>query len=324
MSFWRKSPGPHWSHSFKSLLGSTAKPHLFQTSFPKPDFIYEVFTAQQAPEISLFLSQHYKIFPKSRVALPASQLAICMTDQGWIGVGIRQDYTLIGVVFLRPLGYIMHEEASVENEKGAIVDFYCVHTQFRSKGVGSNLLHALAHEGSLQGYFMYFFAKEGMPLPTLPALRISSYVWRPKHKPMPVNLKEYVKPMLHPMLPRQKELWNAPQLPTSATVYECASPVFTPPIYVCVSPMYHVSELEGKTMGEILWVWYDKRKGSHADQKITRVVETVADICPFDMIFLEKSIPHDENLWIPDATYSWYSFNFHPARFFSSEVAFTF
>lgn len=171
---------------------------------------------------------------------------------------------------------------------------------------------------------MYFFLKEGFPLPTLPALRISSYVWRPRRRPMPMNLKEYIKPMTQPMLPRNRELWNVPQLPTCATVYECSSPVFTPPIYVCVTPLYHMSEADSKTMGEILWIWFDKRKGSHADQKLTRVIETIADICSYDMVFLDKTIPHDQDLWIPDATCSWYSFNFHPARFFSSEIAFTF
>jgi hypothetical protein len=324
MSFWRQSPGPHWSHSFKSLLGSTANPHIFQKTFPKPDFSYDVFTAQQSPEIVIFLAQHYKIFPRSRVSLTANELSSCMTEKGWIGVGIRQENSLIGLVFLRPLGFMMNHDGSIENEKGALVDFYCVHSDSRKKGVGSKLLHALAYEGSQKGYLMYFFVKEGIPLPTLPALRLSSYVWRPKHNPMPVNLKEYVKPMVQPIVPRRRELWNVPQLPPSATVYECSSPVFTPPIYVCVTPMYHTSELDRKTMGEILWVWYDKQKGSHSDQKVTRVIETVADICSYEMIFLDKSIPHDENLWIPDATYSWYSFNFHPARFFSSDIAFTF
>lgn len=324
MSFWRQSPGPHWSHSFKSLLGSTAKPRVFEKTFPKPAFTYDLLTAQQASEIVIFLAEHYKIFPRSRISLDGNQLEKCITEKGWIGIGIREEKGLVGLVFLRPLGFLMSHEVSIDNEKGVLVDFFCVHSDWRKKGVGSKLLHAVVYEGSQRGYLMYFFIKEGIPIPSLPALRMSSYKWRPKHNPMPVNLKEYVKPMLQPMIPRHEELWNVPQLPHSATVYECSSPVFTPPIYVCVTPMYHTSEGDRRTMGEILWVWFDKRKGSHSEQKISRVIETVADICPYDMIFLDKSIPHDENHWIPDATYSWYGFNFHPARFFSSEIAFTF
>lgn len=322
MSFWNQSPGPSWSQYMKSLWNGEQSPYVFRDSFSKPSFSYSLIQASDCSSIVWFLRDHYTIYPRSKVALTEQILQKGIEQEGWIGLCIRYRTTIAGCLFLRPLGFLMAETKAIENQKAVLVDFFCVNKPLRKTGIGSKLLHACTYEGSQRGYTVYFFVKEGLPHTVCPPLRLSTYIWRTRIVPMPVNLKEYVtivQPLSHPT-----ELWSIPEYPSAARIYQVASPTFTPPIYVCLTNMYHVSVPDGKTMGEILWIWYDKQKGSHDEQRIQRVVETVVDMAPYDLVFCDKSIPHDANLWTTDATYSWYAFNFHPSRFFQTNLALTF
>lgn len=320
-SFWKQSPGPHWSHYMKSLWTPPTQPFLFQQSFPKPEFQYELLNTSHCTELVHFYGKHYSMFPKSRVHLTQELLETFLKHDGTIIIGFRHNLLLIGCIFLRHLGFLMNGPKTIGNHTQAVlVDFFCVHQNHRKEGVGTKLLQASVYEGSQRGIQVFLFVKEGLPHAICPPLRTSTYVWRPRTKPAPVNLARFLKPV--EQLPTGSELWNAPRFSHHSVIYECSA--FKVPLFVAVTDMFHRSDPGGLTMGEILWVWYDRQKGHLEDQQIQRGIETVVDSCSFDMLFMDSSLPHEKTLWTTDVTYSWYAFNFHPLQFFSTKLALTF
>ena len=321
-SFWKQSPGPHWSHYMKSLWTPVQHPFLFQTAFPRPTFgTYEILDVSNTREIIQFYTEHYAMFPKSRVCLTEELLETFLVRDGTVMIGIRQEALLVGCIFLRHLGSLQSGvQAGSPPPQAVLVDFFCVHREHRKMGIGTKLLQATVYEGTQRGIQVYFFVKEGLPHLHCPPLRTSTYIWRPRTKPAPVNLKRFLRQS--DQLPRGVELWNSPRFSHHTTVYECTA--FKPSVYVGITDMFHRSDAGGLTMGEIVWVWYDTSKGQLEEQQVQRVIETVVDSCSFDLLFMDVSLPHDKSLWTTDVTYSWYAFNYHPMRFFTTSLALTF
>lgn len=321
-SFWNQSPGPHWSDYMKVMWTPVQHPFVFQQSFEKPLFTnYEIMDVSNSTEIIQFYNKNYAMFPKSRVALTQELLETFLVRDGTIIIGIRQGILLVGCIFLRHLGFLMSgSQALPTHPQAVLVDFFCVDRAHRKKGIGTKLLQATVYEGTQRGIQVYFFVKEGLPHMHCPPLRTSTYIWRPRTKPAPVNLKRFLR--LSEQHPKGAELWNSPRFSHHTKVYECTA--FKTPVYVAVTDMFHRSDPGGLTMGEILWVWHDISKGALEDQQIQRVIETVVDSCAFDLLFMDVGLPHDTSLWTTDVTYSWYAFNFHPMRFFSTSLALTF
>ncbi len=321
MSFWKQSPGPFWSHTLGGLLLKSEEPHIFKDSFEKPSFSYLVLGKEHLPDIHSLLTHHFTLYPRSKVSLTREQLNDFIEKEKCLAIGIYFNLSLAGVLISRPLGFLMMGAKSVDNQQIGLIDFFCVHEKHRKKGIGSKLLHAMTYECAQRGYVAHLFLKEGMPLTTLPPLYSSSYVWRPRKVPAPVNLSNFIRPAVE--LPRDCSFWNAPSAVHHTKVYECFA--FTPPIFVAVNPMFHKAEPGGQTMGEISWVWYNPQKGTHADEKVRRVVETVVDsFAEYDMLFMDSALPHDSTVWMKDALFSYYCWNLHPGTFFKSRPALTF
>jgi len=321
MSFWKQSPGPHWSHTFSTLMGNPKDPHVFQESFEKPTFAYTVLTKENVVEIYTLLQRHFSMYPRSKISLSKEQIIDFLDKEGCIAVGIFFNLSLVGVLFSRPLGFLMIGSRSVNNQKIGMIDFFCVHEKFRKKGIGSKLLNAMAYECLQRGYVAHLFLKEGMPLTSLPPLYSSNYIWRPRKIPAPVNLSNFIRPAT--ALPRDSPFWNAPSAVFHTKIYECFA--FQPPVFIGVTDLFHHSEPEGKTMGELSWVWFDPLKGDHKPDKLQRIVETVVDsYSGYDMIFMDSNLPHDRSQWITDALFSYYAWNLHPGTFFKTKPALTF
>jgi GNAT superfamily N-acetyltransferase len=321
MSFWKQSPGPHWSHVVGGFFRDSEPPHIFKESFEKPCFPYLVLGADHSIDIYNLLAQHYTMYPRSKISLTQQQICDFLEKEKCIAIGIYFNLSLVGVVFSRCLGFGMMGPTSIDNQQLGLIDFFCVHTKHRKKGIGSKLLHAMAYECAQRGYVAHLFLKEGMPLTALPPLYSSQYVWRPKKVPAPVNLSNFIH--LTTELPRDSLCWNAPTTVYHTKVYECSA--FSPPIFVGVTDLFHKAELGGQRMGEISWVWYNTKKGTHADEKLKRVVETVVDSCTdFDMLFMDSALPHDTSMWMQDALFSYYCWNLHPGTFFKTRLSLTF
>lgn len=321
MSFWKQSPGPHWSHTFGGFFTQSEPPHIFKESFEKPSFPYIVLGKEHCIDIYNLLTHHYTMYPRSKVSLTQEQICDFFEKENCIAIGIYFNLSLVGVVFSRSLGFLMMGTKSIDNQQIGLIDFFCVNEKQRKKGVGSKLLHAMAYECSQRGYVAHLFLKEGMPLTALPPMYSSQYVWRPKKLPAPVNLSNFIRASVE--LPRDCPFWNAPTAVHHTKVYECFA--FTPSIFVGVTDLFHKAEPGGQRMGEISWVWYNTKKGTYADEKLKRVVETVVDsFTDFDMLFMDSALPHDTSIWMKDALFSYYCWNMHPGTFFKTRPALTF
>jgi GNAT superfamily N-acetyltransferase len=321
MSFWKQSPGPHWSHTFGSLFSQSESPHIFKESFEKPSFPYVVLGKENLSDIHSLLSESYLMYPRSKLSLTIEQLGDFLEKENCVAVGLYFNLSLVGVLFSRPLGFVMLGTKSLENQKIGLIDFFCVNEKHRKKGVGSKLLHAMAYECSQRGYVAHLFLKEGMPLTALPPMYSSHYVWRPRKVPPPMNLANFIRPATE--LPRDSSFWNAPSSVHHTKVYECFA--FQPPIFVGVTDLFHKSEPGGLTMGEISWIWSNAKKGIHTDDKLSRVVETIVDsFSGYDMLFMDSALPHDSSIWTSDALFSYYCWNLHPGTFFKTRPALTF
>jgi GNAT superfamily N-acetyltransferase len=321
MSFWKQSPGPHWSHTFSGLFSQVEKPHIFKESFEKPSFSYVVLGKENKLDIFNLLHFHYTMYPRSKLSLTIEQIQDFLEKEKCVAIGIYFNLSLAGVLFSRPLGFLMMGTTSLDHQKIGLIDFFCVHEKHRKKGVGSKLLHAMAYECWTRGYVAHLFLKEGMPLTALPPLYSSQYIWRPRKIPAPVNLSNFIRTSAE--IPRDCDFWNAPTMVFHTKVFECFA--FTPPIFVGVTNLFHKAEPGGQTMGEVSWVWWNPKKGNHSKDKIQRVVETVVDtFSGFDMLFMDSTIPHDSSIWMTDALFSYYCWNLHPGTFFKTRPSLTF
>jgi GNAT superfamily N-acetyltransferase len=318
MSFWKQSPGPHWSHTFGGLFSQSDKPHIFKESFEKPSFPYSVLGKDNIYDIHTLLTQHYTMYKRSKLSLTKEQISDFLDKEKCLAIGIYFNLGLVGVLFSRPLGFLMMGPTSIDNQQLGLIDFFCVNEKHRKKGVGSKLLHAMAYECKERGYVAHVFLKEGMPLTALPPMYSSHYIWRPRKVPVPVNLSNFIRSATE--LPRECPFWNAPNAVHHTKVYECFA--FQPPVFVGVTNLFHRSEPGGLTMGEVSWVWSKKQYG---DEKLQRIVETIVDsFSGYDMIFMDSAIAHDSSIWTTDALFSYYCWNFHPGTFFNTRPALTF
>jgi len=321
MSFWKQSPGPHWSHTVQTFFGQPKSPQLFQETFEKPSFPYVILTRDHSWETFHLLNKHYFMYPRSKLSLSKEQIIEFLEKEGCLAIGIFFNLSLVGVLISRPLGFLMMGTKSLDNQKIGLIDFFCVHEKFRKRGIGSKLLHAMAYECYTRGYVAHLFLKEGMPLTMLPPLYSSNFIWRPRKVPAPVNLGNFIRPAVE--LPRDCPFWNAPSAVFHTKVFECFA--FQPPVFVAVTDLFHKTNLDEKTMGEIAWMWYNPAKGTHKEDKLTRILETVVDsYSGFDMLFMDSAIPHDHSQWTTDALFSYYVWNLHPGTFFKTKPALTF
>lgn len=272
-------------------------------------------------DIVNLLADHYKMYNRSKISLSQQQIIEFIEKENCVGIGIYTNLQLTGILFSRPLGFLMLGQKSLDTQKIGLIDFFCVHEKHRRSGIGSKLLHAMAYECFTRGYVAHLFLKEGMPLTSLPPLYSSHYVWRPVKNPAPVNLLNFIRSSSE--LPQHSPFWNSPDHVHHTKIFECFA--FTPSVFVGVTNLFHTVEPDKKTMGEISWVWYNKSKGHHSDEKLVRAVETVVDsFSSYDILIMDSAIPHDSSIWTTDALFSYYCWNLHPGTFFKTRPVLTF
>ena len=302
MSFWKQSPGPHWSHFAEGLVALEGRPYVLRKELPlQPTFAYDLVAVEDCDEIAQLLKAHYQTYPGSRVSLTADQIKECL-DEGWIGIMIRG----LGVVFSRPLGTLAFGE-TIMREQAGLVDFFCVTTQFRQKGMGSRLLTALFYETSKAGRHVHLFQKEGFPLMGLPPLWTSVYCWRSSDHVHHPRVKRIEPGRVQ--LPLGSPCWNTTAVVKHTDVYEYDG------TYVGITDIFHTSVPSGGSIGEVSWI-SGKRSGA--------ALEAIVDSCTYDILLMDFALPHDEGRWKKDARYTYYIFNAQPMRFLDVQPALTF
>lgn len=338
MSFWSQFPGPHWSDCIESFNPCSGPQFGIQdqliASKPRrcrlpPGFVCVTLLPRHAKLVEPFLRDQFSIYPRCKLVLSQSRIEQGFLLEDWIGVGVfTSDKKLIGCCISKPLGRLKVSHEVLPNS--GLVDYFCVHQTYRKHGIASAMLEQLVHETARHQRFVHFFLKEGFPLWKLPPLYTSQYISRGK-KPIG-DAVEYIGSMgiglLTPIqkyshaeyLPLTKFVANLPyQLNGDSELYSFNYRGHS--IFLCVTNLHHRTVPEGHKIAELTWMLPQTVEVPLQIQKLA--VETCVDFCSFDIVLLDKNIPHDTKQgWVKDAGYSWYIFNYNPGSFFTTKPFF--
>lgn len=273
-----------------------------------------------AEKIETLLKRSYVIFPRSRCVLTKDHIFTGFEKNGWLGTGlVTKTGKLIACAISRPLGQFKFQDGSSINTCG-LVDFLCIDTTYRKKGLASYLLEQLVALTASKGRLVHIFQKEGFPLSPLPPIWTSRYVWRKKNKFASI-LGGTLKPTLFQTLPEIRNttqfLTNHPgtqEVDCGFWIYE--SPDTVQKVVLCITNTFHRSVPEGHKIGEILWQM-DLTEGV-TDSFREKATEVLIDSSQFDIVLMDATIPYNKGRdWHNDAPYSWYIFNCDPKSYFS-------
>jgi hypothetical protein len=333
MSFWSRCPGPSWWHCIESLnpCAQTAyglcTENLLQRektiSLPK-GFTILPLKPNHSEKLAFFLKTHFSIYPRCRISLSKERILKGFLKEQWIGVGIFSlDGALLGCCISKPLGNLKFPHEIVP--RGGLVDYFCVHKNYRKQGFAVCLLEELLRLTALEKRYVHVFLKEGFPLFSLPPLYHSRYLAR--RKGPPGSLKEYFGSQgiaLHTPIqsyshadffPLTKFAANLPfQLSGDSELFGFNYKGHD--IYLCMTDLHHRSVPDGETIGELSWMLPKTIEVPLSIQRLA--VETCVDCSKFDIVLMDANIPHDtKKPWGKDATFSWYIFNYNPGEFFT-------
>lgn len=323
MSFWSQSPGPHWSDSFWScFLGGAAIPHpirRYKLDKPKAPLCY-LADETYADELTEFLAEHFKITKKSKCCITSERILEGINNGWTIVVKLDSLKRIIGTIISRPLGICTFHNGEGRNIKipnTAYIDFFCVHPDYRSSGIGSDLLFWIEFYTNQKGIFVHLFQKELSPLTGLPPLWQGKYIVREViQKLQNENIKRVsMKSFDHGALPNFSISFY-PKLKTKDKdsqlfVYECGN--FK--LYVAITDTYHT--FGGSSIGELLFYKVES-EDIISEKSIAASIEEVLDSSSYRHILMDKSIPHlNAYSWKDDAPYYYYLYNINPRHFWN-------
>lgn len=337
MSFWKVSPGPNWTDFFHQLNPfSNYRSGIIEKYLQnrgklilKPKGTrFIILSPKFSEKIEGLLSRHYQTFPRSKIFLSAQKIREGILHYGWLGCGLlNEEDTLIGCCFSRPLGTL--QENRVSHGAVGLVDFFCVDTAWRKKGVASYLLQELVALTSIHQREIHIFQKEGFPLLSLPSLWQSTYMWRRSQGPS--ESSTYLS-----KLNIEKGVYIADFDYLYSLGHEtlvCRNTVLSPhtdiyifnylgkKVYLAITDTFHRSVPEGHRIGEVLWCIPYSLNVPKGIQRLA--FETLVDNCGYDIILADKTLYHSESKhWNKDTMYSYYIFNYRPSRFFSTKPSF--
>lgn len=321
MSFWSQSPGPHWSDSFWScFLGGAALPHpirRYKLDTPKAPLCH-LADETYAHQITDFLIEHFKITTKSTCCI-TSQRILEGLHNGWtIVVKLDSSKRILGTIISRPLGICTFHNGGGKNVKVSntgYIDFFCVHPDYRSSGIGSDLLFWIEFYTNQKAIFVHLFQKELTPLVGLPPLWQGMYIVREVIQNIQNNniKKIRIQSFNHGTLPN----FSISLLPTIKTndsqlfFYDCGN--FK--LYVAVTDTYHT--FGGSPIGEVLFYKVES-DDKISEKNIAASIEEVLDNSSYRYILMDKSIPHlHAYSWKDDAPYYYYMYNINPRHFWN-------
>lgn len=279
-------------------------------------------TELNANEIETLLHNHYQTFPRSKICLSAHRIREGFVYDGWLGVGVYTGNKLIGSCISRYLGTVSVKGNDIP--RVGLVDFFCVETSWRKKGIASLLLQELVLLTAKNRRLVHIFQKEGLPLSPIPPIWQSLYVWRKRG--LPGDTKGYIgregiATRCHvrsfnytSAIPYQNCISSIPhQLSGDSELYSFNYKGFT--MNLCVSNTFHRSVPEGWRIGEISWILPHGPVPLNIQQL---AVEALVDNCEYEMILMDATIPHQKDKgWQKDSPYGYYIFNYNPGQFFS-------
>jgi hypothetical protein len=334
MSFWKHAPGPTWWDCIESfnpciqtpygLCNSNLELRKCRGSLSKAFSVLPLST-RHASDIQQLLKQHFSIFPTCRITLTKERIRQGFQTDNWIGVGVfTADKLLIGCCISKPLGRMKFAHETLN--QGGIVDYFCVHQDYRKLGIASYMLDELVILTAKQERLVHIFLKEGFPLLSLPPLYTGRYLVRKKNTTLLGDEKEHLGSLGIAFHSHIQEYSHAEYLPLSRFVanlpWELSgdSELFVfnykgHVVFLCVTDIHHRTVPEGLKVGEIAWVLPQTIEVPLSIQRLA--VETCVDSSRFDILLLDSKLPHDPKRWQKDASFSWYIFNYNPGGYFS-------
>lgn len=335
MSFWKESPGPTWWDCIESLNPCVLPPYGICNQdiqyksrvLTLPQGLHNIpLSIRHAEDIEKLLREHFTIYPRCRISLSKERIHQGFFLDGWIGVGVyTHDKRLIGCCISKPLGSIKFSNESIQS--GGVIDYYCVHKDYRKQGVASFLLDEILVVTAQRGRLSHIFLKEGFPLWSLPPLYHGQYIARKKGSSSSITqAAEYfhksgiathttITSFTHAeYLPLTKFAANLPkQLSGDSELFGFNYKGYN--VYLCMTDIYHRTVPEGFRIGELSWILPQTIEVPISVQRLA--VETCVENSKFDIVLMDSKIPHSPKKgWTKDSTYSWYIFNYTPGCFF--------
>ena len=335
MAFWNQSPGPSWWDCIESLNPCTQSSYgisntnlsMVPSRLTLPKGLHSlVLQSKHAEMLHQFLKHHFTIYPRCRITLSKERIQQGFDYEEWIAVGIfTKDKKLVGCCFSKPLGRMKFPHETLD--QGGIVDYFCVHKDYRKQGIASFLLEELKCLTAKKQRLVHIFIKEGFPLLQLPPLYVSEYIARRREIPgeeknylgsQGIALHSYIQMFSHAdFLPLTKFVANFPyQLNGDSELF--GFNYKGNDVFLCMTDLHHCSVPEGFKLGELTWMLPKTMEVPLSVQKLA--VEACIDCSKFDIVLMDAHIPHHKKKpWKKDATYSWYVFNYNPGSFFTNK-----
>ncbi len=335
MAFWTRSPGPTWWDCMESLNPCIQPPYglcnsnllrrTHSSALGKGLHLIPL-QAKHAEVMANFLKHHFTIYPRSRITLTKDRIYQGFARDQWIGVGIfTVEKHLVACCISKPLGRMKFSHEILD--QGGVVDYFCVHKDYRKRGLATFLLDELIVLTAQKERNVHIFLKEGFPLWSLPPLYTSSYIARMKKTPgeaqehfgpMGIGTHGYIQSYTHAdFLPLTKFVANLPyELTGDSELFGFNYRGHD--IFLCMTDLHHCSVPDGKRIGELSWILPKTVEVPLSIQKLA--VETCVDSSKYDIVIMDHKIPHEKsNSWQKDASFSWYIFNYNPGTFFSAK-----
>jgi len=332
MSFWADSPGPTWWDCIESLNPCIQSPYGISRSnlhrkprskkMPRGLALVQL-NPNHAERLAAFLREHFVLYPRSRISLTKERIYAGLSKEQWIGVGVfTADKQLVGCCISKPLGRMKFSHEMLE--QGGVVDYFCVHRDYRKQGLATCMLQELVFQTAQKERDVHIFLKEGFPLWNLPPLYHSQYISRRKGDPgvfkeqfgsQGIELHTPILQYTHAdFFPLRNIVGNLPyELSGDSELFGFNYKGHD--VYLCMTDLHHCSVPEGHTIGELSWILPKTIEVPLSIQRLA--VETCVDCSKFDIVIMDSKIPHDSKKpWGKDATYSWYIFNYNPGEFF--------
>jgi len=246
------------------------------------------FSSEQATdlqEVQQFLHSYFRIHPDVIYNIPLKEL--------------ERDFVLIVRDHKKLVGCIRYHYVGTIEEDIHLVDCFCVHPEWRGKGIGDYLLHDLHHRMMHKPYAI--FLKEGSLLPAIPFYS-SMYAYR-FIKDKPNNIIEVPTKNAYRLMQIYKK---------SRDFFMIARPTYNQywrlykngihSILACVQDTYQT--LHGKRMGWITaWIESpgitDTMRGDASYQ--------LSEVPGFDMIWMDWNYCNKKD-WIIDGEFHWYTY----------------
>ena len=287
----------------KILYPSNTDVPLSPTGVP-----YKVCSSKQATEYSAFLELHYCPKKESvKLRIPSDHLQVEMEMATLIGVEVRTDtHELVGLVWSRLLGHI-------DSEPTRLITWFCVHPNWRKRGLADYLLYAIRQASSPTHIF--WFRNDGLPKSLIPPVWTQKQIVRTIKGSRSLRLLR----MSHEAIQEKcMEYWKRKN-PTGI----CIDPKGVPPILewysiqtklsgaeysyaVLVANLFEYRQTESTC--EIV-DWFPLQK--EAPKDIERfILDEIVSLLPYNRVEAPEAMPHIESLWNPSLPTSWFVYGY--------------